>query len=208
MKRSVHALSASSSSDARQCLGTTLRGVRCSISSTSKFAGKDGRDLALPLRRGCDYCLAHLPVLVTEQTAWDVNTDVLLFYLDFETSGLDIFADHIVEFGMLCDSGECFSTVCIHYIHTYLHACIHALHTYTIFVIGLTLSGPSHCCISVGVMKCWQCMFCSCGRSLITIRTETTVRSEPRLLHTVARRVPHLYLLYDVADEAQHCLEP
>ena len=101
MKRSVHALSASSSSDARQCLGTTLRGVRCSISSTSKFAGKDGRDLALPLRRGCDYCLAHLPVLVTEQTAWDANTDVLLFYLDFETSGLDIFADHIVEFGML-----------------------------------------------------------------------------------------------------------
>ena len=104
MKRSVHALSASSSSDARQCLGTTLRGVRCSISSASKFAGKDGRDLALPLRRGCDYCLAHLPVLATEQTAWDASTDVLLFYLNFETSGLDIFADHIVEFGMLCES--------------------------------------------------------------------------------------------------------
>ena len=66
----------------------------------------------MPLRRGCDYCLAHLPVLVTEQTAWDASTDVLLFYLDFETSGLDIFADHIVEFGMLCESGECFSTVC------------------------------------------------------------------------------------------------
>ena len=113
MKRSVHALSASSSSDARQCLGTTLRGVRCSISSTSKFAGKDGRDLALPLRRGCDYCLAHLPVLVTEQTAWDASTDVLLFYLDFETSGLDIFADHIVEFGMLCESGECFRSFAI-----------------------------------------------------------------------------------------------
>ena len=75
MKRSVHTVSASSSSDVRQCLGTTLRGVRCSVSSASKFAGKDGHDLALPLRRGCDYCLAHLTVLVTEQTAWDANTN-------------------------------------------------------------------------------------------------------------------------------------
>ena len=38
--------------------------------------------------------------------------DVVFFFLDFETSGLDIFTDHIVEFGLLCSSGECFSTVC------------------------------------------------------------------------------------------------
>ena len=112
MKRSSHVVSASDSLEARQCRGTTLRGVRCSISSKSKFASKDGRDLALPLRRGCDYCFAHLPVLVTCQTEWDASTSVLVFYLDFETSGLDIFSDHIVEIGILCESGECFSTVC------------------------------------------------------------------------------------------------
>ena len=95
----------------RQCRGTTRRGVRCSISSANKFtsSNNDQRDLAMPLRRGCDYCLVHLSVLVTEKSMCE---ETLIFYLDFETSGLDIFTDHIVEFGVLCDSGECFSTVC------------------------------------------------------------------------------------------------
>ena len=87
----------------------TRRGLRCSISSTSKFCGTDGRDLSLPLRRGCNYCLAHLPILVRQPC---VLTDTLLLYLDFETSGLNVFADHIVEFGVLSERGECFSTVC------------------------------------------------------------------------------------------------
>ena len=94
----------------RQCRRTTRRGVRCSISSASRFCSNDEkRDLAMPLRRGLDYCLVHLPVLVTGKSMYK---DPLIFYLDFETSGLDIFTDHIVEFGVLCDSGECFSTVC------------------------------------------------------------------------------------------------
>lgn len=92
-----------------QCHGVTRRGKRCTISSRSSFVGGDGRDLARPLRNGCDYCLAHLQALVSTPCA---VADALVLYLDFETSGLDIFEDHIVEVGLLCASGECFSTVC------------------------------------------------------------------------------------------------
>ena len=71
--------------------------------------GSEGHDLAGPLRAGCSYCRAHIPILVALPCQVD---DALVFYLDFETSGLDIFSDHIVESGLLCENGECFSTVC------------------------------------------------------------------------------------------------
>ena len=86
----------------QQCKGITRRGTRCSISSRSSIVGNDGRDLALPLKLGCDYCLAHLPVLVPMPC---FVRDALILYLDFETSGLDIFSDYIVEFGVLSEKG-------------------------------------------------------------------------------------------------------
>ena len=92
-----------------QCHGITRRGSRCSISSRSSFAGADGRDLARPLRHGSDYCVLHLQTLVSAPCA---VADALVVYLDFETSGLDIFTDHIVEAGLLSETGECFATVC------------------------------------------------------------------------------------------------
>ena len=93
----------------RRCKGTTKRGVQCSFSTSSTFQDKDGYDVAAPLRHGCDFCRIHLPILALETPE---VTDVVFFFLDFETSGLDIFTDHIVEFGLLCSSGECFATVC------------------------------------------------------------------------------------------------
>ena len=51
-------------------------------------------------------------------------------------------------------------------------------------------------------------VFCSGAPTLITIRTETFAHTEPRSICTAARPSPHLYLLYDVAAEAQHCSEP
>ena len=93
----------------KQCKGITRRGSRCSINSGKTVIGSEGQDLAAPLRAGCDYCRAHLPTLVAKPCQVE---DSLVFYLDFETSGLDIFSDHIVEFGLLCETGECFSTVC------------------------------------------------------------------------------------------------
>ena len=62
----------------------------------------------MPLRHGSDYCVLHLQTLVTAPCA---VADALVFYLDFETSGLDIFTDHIVEVGLLSETGECFATV-------------------------------------------------------------------------------------------------
>ena len=93
----------------QQCKGITRRGSRCSINSAKAVIGNEGHDLAAPLRAGCSYCRAHLPSLVAKPCAVE---DALIFFLDFETSGLDIFSDHIVEFGLLCENGECFSTVC------------------------------------------------------------------------------------------------
>ena len=93
----------------RRCRGITKRGVQCSFSTTSTFQDRDGYDIVAPLRHGCEFCRVHLPTLVLETPE---VADVVFFFLDFETSGLDIFADHIVEFGLLCSSGECFATVC------------------------------------------------------------------------------------------------
>ena len=109
MKQDTRRVSMASCAAFRQCQGLTRRGPRYSISSTTMFCATDGRDLSLPLRRGCDYCHAHLPVFVRKPC---VLTDTLLLYLDFQTSGLNVFADHIVEFGVLSEHGECFSTVC------------------------------------------------------------------------------------------------
>ena len=89
----------------KQCQGITRRGFRCG----KPVIGSEGHDLASPLRAGCVYCRAHLPTLVAKPRKAE---DALVFYLAFETSGLDIFSDHIVEFGLLCETGECFSTVC------------------------------------------------------------------------------------------------
>ena len=93
-----------------QCHGVTRRGKRCTISTGTPFVGSDGRDLSWPLRHGSDYCLVHLQALVSRPCS--AQDEGMLFYIDFETSGLDIFQDHIVEIGLLCETGECFATVC------------------------------------------------------------------------------------------------
>ena len=93
---------------ADQCKGTTRRGQRCSLTSTKPFLDVDGKDVTLPLKLGCGYCLMHLPMLVATPRR---VTDALMFYMDFETSGLDVLNDHIVEIGLLSEKGHCFSTV-------------------------------------------------------------------------------------------------
>ena len=99
----MHHLSA-----AQQCKGTTRRGNRCSITSAKPFFDSDGKDMTLPLQLGCDYCLMHLPLLVATSRR---VVDTLVLYIDFETSGLDVLSDHIVEIGVLSEQGQCFSTV-------------------------------------------------------------------------------------------------
>ena len=93
---------------AQQCKGTTRRGNRCSLTSAKPFLDSDGKDVTLPLKLGCDYCLMHLPLLVTTPRS---VVGALVLYIDFETSGLDVLSDHIVEIGLLSEHGQCFSTV-------------------------------------------------------------------------------------------------
>ena len=92
----------------QQCKGTTRRGNRCSFTSAKPFLDNDGKDVTLPLKLGFEFCLMHLPLLVAtpRQVA-----DAIVVYIDFETSGLDVLGDHIVEIGLLSEQGQCFSTV-------------------------------------------------------------------------------------------------
>ena len=70
--------------------GTTRRGHRWSLSSAKPFLDSDGKDVTLPLKLGCEYCLVHLPLLIASPRR---VADTLVLYFDFETSGLDVLSD-------------------------------------------------------------------------------------------------------------------
>ena len=61
-----------------------------------------------PLKHGVGFCKMNLQPFHVKPTR---VKDPLLFFLDFETSGLEILTDHIVEIGVLSENSECFSTV-------------------------------------------------------------------------------------------------
>ena len=92
-----------------QCTGVTRAGRRCGITSeTSRLLDDQGRNVNEPLLLGARQCRFHLQLFCATPAS---NFDCLLFYLDFETSGLDVIGHHIVEIGMLCENGACYSTV-------------------------------------------------------------------------------------------------
>ena len=53
--------------------------------------------------------MIHATIFCTAPTR---VTDGMLFYLDLETSGLDLLSDEIVEMAVMSSSGHVFSTVC------------------------------------------------------------------------------------------------
>ena len=91
-----------------QCAGLTRSGKRCGITSDCNMKDSHGLPVCEPLKSGSKYCKLHLQMFSTRKT---IVKDPLLFYLDFETTGLDVLHDHIVEIGVLCEHSECFSTV-------------------------------------------------------------------------------------------------
>ena len=91
-----------------QCTALTRAGKRCGLTSESRMLDDRGHKVNEPLLLGARQCRLHLQLFCTLPTTVD---DYLLFYLDFETSGLDIIEHHIVEIGMLCENLECFQTV-------------------------------------------------------------------------------------------------
>ena len=93
-----------------QCSAFTKAKKRCSITSESKLVTDSGRLACEPLLRGSRYCLFHTQIFNAHPA--DVPFDAKLFYLDFETTGLNVLTESIVEIGLLDESGNAiFSTV-------------------------------------------------------------------------------------------------
>ena len=95
-----------------QCTGTTRQGRRCSITSGSHMTDQHGRCVSEPLKRGGDKCLLRMDLFAVCPSGPLPDQDALaVFYLDFESTGLDVFNDQIVEIGVVeARSGAAFAT--------------------------------------------------------------------------------------------------
>jgi hypothetical protein len=102
-----------SASPAR-CRAVTRSGAQCAINAGSAFRDSSGKLVSEPLRRGGPHCMFHMSLFETRVA--HVSGDVLVFYIDFETTGLDVLAltgtstnrklpTHIFYALFLCPSG-------------------------------------------------------------------------------------------------------
>ena len=92
-----------------QCEGITRAGRRCAVTANSDFRDTAGRLVAGPLRRGSRVCLLHLSFFCIEPVA--APDDFMVFFLDLETSGLDVLQDEVLEIAITADpSGAQFAT--------------------------------------------------------------------------------------------------
>ena len=78
-----------------RCYGTTRKGLRCSITATSRLTDDGGRLIGAPLQRGGKYCRLHTRPFCKFPAEFDGPAVVLL--LDLETTGVDVASDQIVE---------------------------------------------------------------------------------------------------------------
>ena len=114
---SLVTMNTSSVEVARRCTGTARSGLQCSITTASKLLDSTGHLAARPLQRGGERCSFHAQWFCKSPLLFD-DCDVsrfdtwLLFFIDFETTGLSIVDDEICEIGVVAaDSGAVFSTV-------------------------------------------------------------------------------------------------
>jgi hypothetical protein len=92
-----------------QCEGITRAGRRCTVTAKSDFRDSVGRLVAGPLRQGSRVCLLHLELFCTEHVS--APEDFLVFFLDLETSGLNVLHDEVLEIALTADpSGAQFAT--------------------------------------------------------------------------------------------------
>ena len=78
-----------------RCCGITRKGVRCSITATSRLTDDRGRLIGAPLLHGGNYCRLHARPFCAFPADFDGPAVVLL--LDLETTGVDVASDQIVE---------------------------------------------------------------------------------------------------------------
>ena len=92
-----------------QCEGITRAGRRCAVTAKSDFRDGAGRLVSGPLRLGSRVCLFHLELFCTEPVS--DPSDFIVFFLDLETSGLDVLHDEVLEIAVTADpSGAQFAT--------------------------------------------------------------------------------------------------
>ena len=85
-----------------QCEAITKAGRRCGITSTSSFKNEHGRYVAEPLRQGACLCLFHLELFSTIDVPAS-NDTFRIFWIDLETTGLDVLSDEILELAVTED---------------------------------------------------------------------------------------------------------
>ncbi len=79
-----------------QCQAVTRTGRRCQVTAASSVRDDRGRLMTDPLRRGGRHCALHMEYFCV-RTAPVLPKDVTVFYVDLETSGLDVLNDEIRE---------------------------------------------------------------------------------------------------------------
>ena len=101
-----------------QCQGTTARGQRCKITSTSNLLDDRGRSVGgAPLAFGAPCCSLHGRPFSCSAQPVRPEGQLLVFFLDFEATGVDPLLDRICEFAVIAAVGPpsapppCFSTV-------------------------------------------------------------------------------------------------
>ena len=99
-----------------QCQGTTARGQRCKITSTSNLLDDRGRSVGAPLAFGAPCCSLHGRPFSCSAQPVRPEGQLLVFFLDFEATGVDPLLDRICEFAVIAAVGPpsapppCFST--------------------------------------------------------------------------------------------------
>ena len=80
-----------------QCNGATKAGCRCSITPDCELKDSSGARASEPLLHGEARCLFHTEIFTYLPSA---VKDGMVFFLDFETTGLVVMKHHIVEIGV------------------------------------------------------------------------------------------------------------
>ena len=101
--RTRYILACSSIKAMAQCQGTTRGGKRCSITSTSTLLDDHGRCVGAPLAFGTAFCSLHGRPFSTRPVRPDGQ--LLVFFLDFEATGVDPKFDRVVEFAAIACLG-------------------------------------------------------------------------------------------------------
>ena len=99
-----------------QCQAITKAGSRCTITATSTLKDVHGRCVGEPLRHGGRKCLFHLELFSILPSPLH-QSDFCIFWLDFETSGLDVLWDEILEVALTEDASKAQFATTVRPIH-------------------------------------------------------------------------------------------